>query len=273
MKMRKKVILQLMRWNVVVLLLLLMSTAAYAVPAKPGVRRQLKLDDGTTVSAMLVGDEHGHYWLGTNGKTYLTVDRDDKAMEVNLEGIKEQAQERRLAVDQRRARRLAAAKKVGTVGEYIGEKKGLILLVNFSDVSFKNANDNALYQRIANEENFSEGQFHGSVYDYFYAQSEGQFKLTFDVVGPYTVSKNQSYYGSNNARGDDKYPATMGGKVWWHEIDEKYGIRLQQNFVTGHYRLLDAENCRLISSFSKDEVEEYRNITPVNYWQEIENGN
>lgn len=209
MKMRKKVIQQLMRWNVVALLLLLVSTAAYAVPAKPGVRRQLKLDDGTTVSATLVGDEHGHYWLGTNGKTYLTVDRDDKAMEVNLEGIKEQAQERRLAVDQRRARRLAAAKKVGTVGEYIGEKKGLILLVNFSDVSFKNANDNALYQRIANEENFSEGQFHGSVYDYFYAQSEGQFKLTFDVVGPYTVSKNQSYYGSNNARGDDKYPATM----------------------------------------------------------------
>ena len=55
-----------------------------------------------------------------------------------------------------------------------------------------------------------------------------------------------------------KYPATMGGKVWWHAIDEKYGIRLQQNFVTGHYRLLDAEDCRLISSFSKEEVEEYR---------------
>ena len=55
-----------------------------------------------------------------------------------------------------------------------------------------------------------------------------------------------------------KYPLTMGGKVWWHAIDEKYGIRLQQNFVTGHYRLLDTEDCRLISSFSKEEVEEYR---------------
>ncbi|MCR4768485.1 MAG: helix-turn-helix transcriptional regulator [Saccharofermentans sp.] len=55
-----------------------------------------------------------------------------------------------------------------------------------------------------------------------------------------------------------QYPPTMGGKVWWRVIDEKNGIRLQQNFVTGHYRLLDKDNCRLISSFSKDEVEEYR---------------
>ena len=55
-----------------------------------------------------------------------------------------------------------------------------------------------------------------------------------------------------------KYPPTMGGKVWWRVIDEKDGIRLQQNYVTGHYRLLDKDDCRLISSFSREEVEEYR---------------
>ena len=54
------------------------------------------------------------------------------------------------------------------------------------------------------------------------------------------------------------YPPTMGGKVWWRIIDEKEGIRLQQNYVTGHYRLLDDNDCRLISSFDISEVEEYR---------------
>lgn len=55
-----------------------------------------------------------------------------------------------------------------------------------------------------------------------------------------------------------RYPSTMGGKVWWRVIDEKNGIRLQQNYVTGHYRLLDKDDCRLISSFDRNEVEEYR---------------
>lgn len=55
-----------------------------------------------------------------------------------------------------------------------------------------------------------------------------------------------------------QYPPTMGGKVWWRVIDEKDGIKLQQNYVTGHYRLLDSNDCRLISSFDRSEVEEYR---------------
>ena len=55
-----------------------------------------------------------------------------------------------------------------------------------------------------------------------------------------------------------QYPPTMGGKVWWRVVDEKNGIRLQQNYVTGHYRLLDENDCRLISSFDRSEVEEYR---------------
>ena len=55
-----------------------------------------------------------------------------------------------------------------------------------------------------------------------------------------------------------KYPPTMGGKVWWRVIDEKNGIRLQQNYVTGHYRLLDKNDCRLISSFDRNGIEDYR---------------
>ncbi|MCR4852455.1 MAG: M6 family metalloprotease domain-containing protein, partial [Prevotella sp.] len=100
---------------------------------------------------------------------------------------------------------------VGEVGNYKGQKKGIIILVNFSNVSFKSSNNNALFQSIANEENYTNANlgFKGSMRDYFYKQSDGQFELTFDVVGPYTVSNTQSYYGGNDSSGDDKYPATM----------------------------------------------------------------
>lgn len=55
-----------------------------------------------------------------------------------------------------------------------------------------------------------------------------------------------------------QYPPTMGGKVWWRVLEEKDGMKLQQNYVTGHFRLLDKDDRRLISSFDKNEVEEYR---------------
>lgn len=55
-----------------------------------------------------------------------------------------------------------------------------------------------------------------------------------------------------------QYPPTMGGKVWWRVLEEKDGMKLQQNYVTGHYRLLDKDDRRLISSFDRNEVEEYR---------------
>ena len=43
-------------------ILLMVATAALAVPAKPGQKRMLTLTDGSQVEAVLVGDEHGHYW-------------------------------------------------------------------------------------------------------------------------------------------------------------------------------------------------------------------
>ena len=54
-----------------------------------------------------------------------------------------------------------------------------------------------------------------------------------------------------------KYPETMGGKVWWRQIEEKDGFKIQQNLVTGHYRLLDKDDHRMLSSFKKKEIDEY----------------
>ena len=53
------------------------------------------------------------------------------------------------------------------------------------------------------------------------------------------------------------YPSTMGGKVWWREVKKAYGYRIQQNVISGHYRLLDDADRRLISSFNLKDVEDY----------------
>lgn len=51
-----------------------------------------------------------------------------------------------------------------------------------------------------------------------------------------------------------QYPKTMGGKVWWREILKKKGYRIQQNLISGHFRLLDRENHRLMASFDMERV-------------------
>ena len=193
--------------SLTILFFLFFSASAMAVPAKPGQKRQLTLADGTTVNAMLVGDEYAHYWVDADGNAYMAM-IDNVFERIDLETVKQRAESRRSEANERRIRR-TAPRKVGEVGSLIGQKKSLIILVNFADVAFKPENDNALYQRIANEKNFSFGDFKGSMYDYFYDQSEGKFELTFDVVGPVTVSKDQSYYGGNDGSGNDKHPAEM----------------------------------------------------------------
>ena len=198
----------IMRRIMLMFVLLLITVVAGAVPAKPGLTRTLTLADGTTVTARLVGDEHGHYWLGQDGKAYLDVNNEDVYQPIDAMAVKAKAKQRRTQVNARRNRRLAP-RKANTTGNYIGHKKGLIILVNFSNKVFKDANNNALYQRIANEKNFKYNKFKGSMYDYFYAQSDGQFELNFDIVGPVQVSKEYSYYGKNDSKGNDLYPATM----------------------------------------------------------------
>ena len=179
--------------------LLLGVMAAGAMPAKPGQKKMLKLGNGTTVEARLVGDEHGHYWLATDGKAFKKVKGTDFYAEVDANSVVEKASKRRAKANAKRHSRLAPKnkKKAAQVCSYNGSKKGLIILVEYQDVKFQPENNQALFNRIANETNFSEGEFVGSVHDYFLAQSEGLFDLTFDVVGPYPLANDRAYYGEN----------------------------------------------------------------------------
>lgn len=187
----------------------IITLSVSAIPAKPGLKRLLTLTDGTTIEARLVGDEHGHYWLGTDGKAYRETTDGKTYQLVDAEQVKQQAQVRRDKINQQRAKRMPGAKRAAGTSSISGEKKGIIILVNFADdVKFKDGNDNAYFQLIANKENFQDDYFYGSVHDYFYKQSEGKFNLNFDVAGPYTLDHEMAYYGANSG-GNDVHPAEM----------------------------------------------------------------
>jgi len=176
-----------------------------AVPAKRGLWKTLTLSNGTEVRALLVGDEHGHYWQAEDGIAYIQAVDADYYVPVEAQQVLAKAKARRAKVNAQRVQK----REFGHPTHYEGQKKGIIILVNFKDKSFQSSNNNALYQKIANQENFNEGDFKGSMADYFKAQSRGKFELDFDVVGPVTISENASYYGSNDSQGNDKYPSQM----------------------------------------------------------------
>ena len=95
------------------------------------------------------------------------------------------------------------------VGGWKGKKKGLVILVNFTDVKFRPDHTPEVMNNMFNQEGFNFEEATGSVRDYFKAQSYGQFDVEFDVVGPVTVSNTMAYYGANGTNGDDVRASDM----------------------------------------------------------------
>ena len=92
-------------------------------------------------------------------------------------------------------------------GSLTGERRGLVVLLAYNDLDFSTDDPKTDFDRLLNEEGFSDNGAPGSVHDYFLSQSGGQFSVTFDVVGPFRLSKSVTYYGANvgaNGRDDQQ---------------------------------------------------------------------
>ncbi len=180
-----------------------------AVPARKNTIKEVTLSDGTKVTAVLKGDENGHWWETASGECLL-IDEDGNATvltDYQKSNISQASAVRRAKSNARRVARSRSASPLRTA--ITGKKKGLVILVNFSDKTMKTSSPKEFFTRQFNEEGFSDYNHIGSVRDYFYDQSYGQLDIQFDVVGPVTVSKSYAYYGQNNNDGSDKYPCTM----------------------------------------------------------------
>lgn len=202
--------------------------------------------DGTEIRVELRGDEFCSYWQAADGRKFV---------ENNTTGYYEIADMKKMTAkaDQMRLTARRNSKKLMTRGAlggdhqpYIGTKKGLIILVQFTDKQFWAEHTPALYERIANEEGFNEMGFRGSVKDYFKDQSYGQFELDFDIVGPVNLSHNYAYYGAPTGDSNDNGKAlgemvieaceAVDGEVNFNDYDWDGDGEVDQIFIlyAGH---------------------------------------
>lgn len=47
---------------------------------------------------------------------------------------------------------------------------------------------------------------------------------------------------------------TMGGKIWWTNIESTDQFRIQQNIISRHFRILDGQDRRICSSFDDNYI-------------------
>lgn len=195
----------------------LMALAASAVPAKRGLWRNVQLAGGGTARVQLVGDEHMHFYVSEDGTRYSL----DSAT-----GLYSPMSDAQMAAKTSRAaarRKVIGSKmrprRVGTIDKSVfqGTKKAIVILAQYTDKKFTADNSLDLYKKAINGINYKEGDFRGSVRDYFRAQSNGQFDIDFDVVGVCPLKYPYSHYGKNV--GDDEpntYEMIVEACQWAH---------------------------------------------------------
>ena len=188
--------------------LLLGSGACLAVPAYP-VKRVITLDENTQLTVTLRGDEHFHYYEAGDGRMFRER-LDGSFQELSALEVEDLWKERKSVMGARRSQRANARRNIGEPrGNLTGTKRGLVILAEFSDLSFTTDNPNAVFKNYFNQKGYKDFGMNGSVRDYFQAQSYGQFDLQFDVVGPVKLPGTMAYYGAPTENSNDVHPAVM----------------------------------------------------------------
>ena len=234
-----------------ILLFAAIVSLVHAVPAMHRWKTIVQ-SDGSSLKVMLVGDEHIHYYITSdtvpliekNGSYYYA---NEIGYGMKATSLLAHALGNRKVAEQSRVNGIKRSKGINLhlsktmpsalisssgqtmnvkvmgsqliratssslASSYVGTKKGLVILVQFSDKKFTASDPKNIFTNILNEKGYmSPSPFNtvGSVHDYFSDQSYGKFDLVFDVFGPVTLSNNYAYYGQNDANGNDLYPGRM----------------------------------------------------------------
>jgi M6 family metalloprotease-like protein len=88
-----------------------------------------------------------------------------------------------------------------------GNRKLICILMGFKDKAFTKTQ--AEFNNLFNQVNYTTGGATGSVKDFYLQSSYNQFTLDVTVAGPYTAANNMSYYGANDASGNDVNPRAL----------------------------------------------------------------
>ena len=168
--------------------------SATAVPARREAQVRTAAD-GTEKIVYQNGDETFHYLTDAEGRwldeeTLMPMSEEVKQSKVESQKTKAKAKVRRM--------------KEETGTDRLLSPRGAVILVSYQDEAFQQTN--ADMTAWAMGETYTYNGATGSIHQYFYDQSWGQYDMEIDVYGPVTVSRNASYYGSNDWNGDDQHP-------------------------------------------------------------------
>lgn len=188
---------------------LLVTLSALAIPAKPGIFSHTQ-PDGSVVRLEQHGDEFLSWFTlaGTNQVVRLDADGYWKPHTITAAMRRDALESRRKARPQRMDVRPSVHTDNPTTH---GEHHIPVILVEFSDVKFSLDQVADRFNRMLNETGYSDNGATGSVAQYYYDNSHGQYQPVFDVYGPVTLSNPLKYYGeeyvkSNGATAHDRQP-------------------------------------------------------------------
>lgn len=249
---------------------LMLATSTFAIPAMR-MWRTCRQADGTLLKVMTVGDEHFNYAVTEDGIPVLPLDGSYYYARIENNRLVpspvlahakplRKGREELAAAALAQVRKLEAGKQEETAAKAFGDgfgdtwegkKKGLVILVEFEDMAFKDPknvltlrpreNDvRTLYENMLNKAGYTNNNGAiGSVHDYFLDQSNGLFDLTFDVVGPVKLNRPYKYYGERTATGNDANATQMvvdacnavSGKVDFADYDWDGDGEVEQVYV------------------------------------------
>ncbi len=225
-----------MRKVLLALAMTLVAFMAQAVPAHPQPVTVTQ-SDGSQLTVCLIGDEFYQYNTTIDGYTVqrqangdycYVVQRGSELVPTSQVAhnpeARNAAEQQLLAataknlvslpdVEAAKASRLQRDRDMG-VGEPKKARrtsfKGLVVLIDYTDVQFSRSDAHELYNNMMNQENYTGytaedgsediygSQFIGSLHDYFSQNTAGQFNCTFDVVGPVQSSYTSTYVERNS---------------------------------------------------------------------------
>ena len=206
---------------------------AMAIPAKKDTVR-IQQPDGSYVNICLHGDEYLHFNTTDDGYSVVKDNRGyyvyaalengqlvptaQVAHETGMRTVEEKAYLQKqkkfvapemtsLVATKKQTENMHRAQTLAKAPSYnYGNFKGLIILVEYNDQGFSRPDYSNVVDAMVNQtdytgyDNTSNGQYTGSVRDYFYDNSNGIFSPEFDIVGPIQVNRSKYYaQGTNNA--------------------------------------------------------------------------
>ena len=179
-------------------LLCAMQIGLIAAPAQPGKTVYVQ-PDGTELVLELKGDEYYHYAVNEQGQV----------MEKGADGFyrPQGSIDHQTFLQRRRAAKMRREQaRPNRVGGYTPASRGIVVIVQFSDVSCLASTTSESMNEMCNGENYTFDGAYGSARKYFREQSGGMYEPVFDVYGPITLSHNRAYYGANDENGYDMRP-------------------------------------------------------------------